>query len=244
MYKNYIFDLYGTLIDINTDEEDPALWKTLALLYSYKNAVYTPEELKLLYGKLVAEEKELQQKQHPEHTYIDIKIECVFEKLFSLKNICYTSEEIHCIASCFRSVSTKYIKLYDGVSDLLRTLKKQDKKLYLLSNAQDAFTSNEIKMFGLLSYFDGLMLSSESGICKPDPAFFDCLFQKYELNKQDSVMIGNDYISDIQGAYDFGIDSLYIHQSISPDIKGELKSKWAVMDGDVYKIKTLIIDGK
>ena len=55
-------------------------------------------------------------------------------------------------------------------------------------------------------------------------------------------MIGNDYISDIGGAADFGIDSLYIHQSISPDIDGELRSTYKVMDGDVFKIKKLIIN--
>ena len=27
MYQNYIFDLYGTLADIHTDEEQPLLWE-------------------------------------------------------------------------------------------------------------------------------------------------------------------------------------------------------------------------
>ena len=55
-------------------------------------------------------------------------------------------------------------------------------------------------------------------------------------------MIGNDHISDIGGAADFGIDSLYINQSISPDINDdEIRSTYKVMDGDVYKIKKLIV---
>ena len=54
-------------------------------------------------------------------------------------------------------------------------------------------------------------------------------------------MIGNDYISDIGGAADFGIDSLYIHQSISPEIDSELRSTYKVMNGDVFKIKKLIV---
>lgn len=67
-------------------------------------------------------------------------------------------------------------------------------------------------------------------------------FDRYGLEKSESIMIGNDYISDIGGAADFGIDSLYIHQSISPEIDGELRSTYKVMDGDVYKIKKLIIN--
>lgn len=32
-YKNYIFDLYGTLIDIHTEEGERKLWKALAKYY-------------------------------------------------------------------------------------------------------------------------------------------------------------------------------------------------------------------
>ena len=30
---NYIFDLYGTLVDIHTDESDTAIWEKLAMFY-------------------------------------------------------------------------------------------------------------------------------------------------------------------------------------------------------------------
>ena len=43
IYKNYIFDLYGTLVDIHTDEEQELLWEKLALFYGYYDAVYEPE---------------------------------------------------------------------------------------------------------------------------------------------------------------------------------------------------------
>lgn len=42
-YKNYIFDLYGTLVDIHTDGEQELLWEKLALFYGYYDAVYEPE---------------------------------------------------------------------------------------------------------------------------------------------------------------------------------------------------------
>ena len=50
-------------------------------------------------------------------------------------------------------------------------------------------------------------------------------------------------ISEAQYAVPFGDtnDSLYIHQLISPEIKGELRSNYTVMDGDVFKIKELIV---
>ena len=96
-------------------------------------------------------------------------------------------------------------------------------------------------MLGLLQYFDGVCISSEEECSKPDPHYFGILFDRYGLEKSESIMNGNDYLADIGGAADFGIDSLYIHQAISPEINGELRSTYKVMDGDVYKIKELIV---
>ena len=32
-YQNYVFDLYGTLVDIHTDEEQQMLWEKMAMFY-------------------------------------------------------------------------------------------------------------------------------------------------------------------------------------------------------------------
>lgn len=241
MYKNYIFDLYGTLIDIRTDEWQTALWKKLALLYGYHGASYTYRELGAQYGKLIENEKKRVHKRHPEYTVIDIKIDKIFRRLFTLKGVRPSKSQVLFIAEAFRCYSTKMLKLYDGVTDLLDTLKAKDKKIYLLSNAQLSFTIHELNMLGLLPYFDGVCISSEEECSKPDAHYFEILFNRYGLKKDESIMIGNDYLADIGGAADFGIDSLYIHQAISPEIDGELRSTYTVMDGDVYKIKQLIV---
>ncbi len=241
MYKNYIFDLYGTLIDINTNEWDIDLWNKMSVWYGYNGAFYSAEELNSTYGKLVDEEKEKVHKKHNNYTVIDIKIENVFKKLYTEKGVKVTKAQVLETAAVFRCYSTVYIKLYDGVIDLLDTLKAKGKKIYLLSNAQRSFTENEIKMLGLEKYFDGIVISSDEECSKTDVNYYKILFDRYSLKKEESVMIGNDYISDISGAADFGIDSLYIHQSISPEIKGKLRSNYKIMDGDVYKIKKKIV---
>lgn len=241
MYKNYIFDLYGTLIDINTDEWGDEIWKKMAVMYSYHGANYTFEELHDEYDRLVQLEKKAVAKKHPEFTSVDIKIEKVFKKLFTQKGVKVTKAYVLFVAEAFRCFSTKYIKLYDGVIDLLDTLKAKGKKIYLLSNAQRSFTENELNMFNLTPYFDGICISSDEECSKPDSYYYKALFDRYELDKSESIMIGNDYISDIGGAADFGIDSLYIHQSISPEIEGKLRSTYTVMDGDVFKIKKLTV---
>ena len=242
MYKNYIFDLYGTLIDINTDEWSKEIWQKMSFFYAYKGAHYTPEELNSEYDRLVQDEKKKVSKKHPDYTVIDIKIENVFKKLFTQKGVKVTKSEVLNTAASFRCFSTKYIKLYDGVIDLLDSLKSKGKKIYLLSNAQRVFTENELNMFGLTQYFDGICISSDEECSKPDSNYYRILFERYNLEKSESIMIGNDFRSDIEGAHDFGIDSLYIHQSISPDVNEKnLKSNYKIMDGDVFKIKKYIL---
>ena len=56
MYKNYFFDLYGTLVDIRTDEQKPSLWCDLAEFYSLCGASYTLDEIRDRYFALCAEE--------------------------------------------------------------------------------------------------------------------------------------------------------------------------------------------
>ena len=57
-YENYIFDLYGTLVDIHTDEEKTELWEKLAQFYGYYGAVYTAEELKNAYACLTGQKED------------------------------------------------------------------------------------------------------------------------------------------------------------------------------------------
>lgn len=235
-YKNYIFDLYGTLVDIRTDEWSAQLWKKMAILYGYYGAHYTHKELGAAYGELVEKEKQAVRRRHPDYTVIDIKIEKVFRGLFTRKGVRPKKATVLEMCEVFRCFSTKCIRLYDGVPALLDTIQAGGGRIYLLSNAQRTFTENELNMLGLTPYFDGICISSDEECSKPDAHYYQILFDRYGLQKSESVMIGNDYCSDIGGAADFGIDSLYIHQLISPEIKGDLRSTYTVMDGDVYKI--------
>ena len=54
-YDNYVFDLYGTLVDIHTEEDFPKLWEKLALFFGYYGAIYKPKELQKRYAALVSD---------------------------------------------------------------------------------------------------------------------------------------------------------------------------------------------
>ena len=80
-YRNYIFDLYGTLIDIETDESSPTLWKKMAGLYSVYGADYTFNKLRAGYAEMVVEE-ERRLGEETGYSYPEIKLEKVFARLY------------------------------------------------------------------------------------------------------------------------------------------------------------------
>lgn len=89
MYDTGIFDLYGTLVDIRTDENKEELWEKLSLFYAFYGAFYTPEELarsyKRLTGEMTAGHEELRRDSH--EAFPEIRIEEVFRALFEEKGI-------------------------------------------------------------------------------------------------------------------------------------------------------------
>ncbi|HCW54057.1 MAG TPA: HAD family hydrolase, partial [Clostridium sp.] len=136
----------------------------------------------------------------------------------------------------FRIMSMEYVRLYEGAEELLIKLKENNKKIYLLSNAQRIFTIYEMRALGIEKYFDDIFISSDNFTCKPDSKFYMNLIKKHNLDLKESIMIGNDLISDIKGAQECGIDTLYIKSNLSPEIEENIKPSFKILDGDVNKI--------
>ena len=220
---NYIFDLYGTLVDIHTNESKASLWKNMAQIFSMMGVTYTAPELKKRYKELAREElrKRLFRVKEEFHDNsiaerdIEIQLENVFYGLFEDRGIQTNEKMMAQTGITFRSLSLSYIRLYEGVPELLHKIHETGNKMYLLSNAQRLFTEPEMRMLGIYDGFDGILYSSDAGVKKPSAHFFDLLFQKYGLNKEESVMIGNEYRADILGAEEYGIKSVYIYTAQS-----------------------------
>ena len=241
MYKNYLFDLYGTLVDIHTDEENGYLWGKLCTLYGFYGAYYTPQTLKDAYQKGVQAEKEAAKAAHPQYIHIEVRLENVFSSLYKSRGVVADRQLVDYTAQFFRAISTSYVRLYDGVLDLLDALDNAGKKKYLLTNAQHCFTMPELTLLKIADRFDGIVISSNEYTKKPDKAFYHILLERYGLNPAESIMIGNDCTTDIKGAHDAGLDSLYIHSNLSPEVTGPLLCTHRIMDGDVYQIKKLVL---
>ena len=79
MYDNIIFDLYGTLIDIHTDEEDIAVWKHMCEFYAQHGVKYNPAGLRSRYKRQIRRAEQAMAKKR--FKFPEIQILEVFERL-------------------------------------------------------------------------------------------------------------------------------------------------------------------
>lgn len=209
-YKNYIFDLYGTLIDIHTDEDRPLLWEKFSLILESYDVFYSPLELKEAYKNNC---KKVSERLANTKHIVEIDIDKVFKEILINKNnnLKISKKEISNLAYIFRVLSRDYLRLYPNTIKTLEALKNNNCHLYLLSNAQKSFTYNEIKIMGLDKYFDDMFISSDYGIKKPDKEYLNKLIKKHNLKKRECIFIGNELDSDIKIAYLNKIDSVLIN---------------------------------
>lgn len=235
MYQHFIFDLYGTLADIRTNEYSHPFWKKIASLFYCYQAVYTPSELKKAYEEILPQTGPLFDCDHPEYDAVT-----TFHRMLLRKNPSATIEEARSIAYAFRTISRHHLCPYKGVLECLADIKAHGKSVYLLSNAQEAFTMPELSMLGLLDYFDGVYLSSCYGVKKPDNRYFQTLLTTERLNPQECLMIGNDPDADIGGAYSVGMDTLYFHSNLSDGLTPPDHATFSVLDGDFTKVHAII----
>lgn len=243
MIRNVIFDLYGTLVDIRTDEFSLDFWRKAVQVYAMGGASFTPGELRSSYTKYVKRALRRERLKHPTYKHVDIDLLQVFRRLYADKGLNADMTLLRTTARRFRKDSTQFIRLYDGVIELLDGLKNAGKRIYLLSNAQESFTIPEMEELGILRYFDGIMISSEERVSKPQRQFFEKLLNKYALDPKECLMVGNDKNADMLGAKSVGIEGLYIHQEISPEVRDESEvcARRKIMDGDVRKILPIIL---
>lgn len=218
----YVFDLYGTLVDIHTDEERDEVWDKLALFYGYYRASYEPSALRARYEALVSDREgalkgELEHDARYAHEASpEIEITEVFEALFAEAGVEADQTLAMHAGQFFRILTTDYVRLYPGTREMLAHLKALGKRIYLLSNAQRIFTEYEMHTLGIAELFDDILISSDYRTKKPDLRFFEALMQRHRLCPQETLFVGNDSHTDIAGAQRAGMHTFYVNSNISP----------------------------
>ena len=196
---NFLFDLYGTLADIKTDEEMLSLWYGFSFLLGESDIKKVKDEYHAICRKYADARA---------HKFVEFDLLHVFEEMLETRGA--DRSKASYLAREFRLLSRHKLRLFPCVTEILRGLKERGAGVYLVSNAQACFTKDELDELGITPLFDGILISSDAGVKKPCVEIFDIAFDKFSLDKNECFYVGNDLHDDVLGARSAGLKTVYI----------------------------------
>lgn len=103
-------------------------------------------------------------------------------------------------------------------------------KQYVVSNGTITAQSKKLRLSGLGELMDGIFLSEQLGVEKPDVRFFDQVFAEIRPSDKSQVMIiGDSLTSDIQGGNHAGITTCWYNPENKPR-QGNVKIDHEITD--------------
>ena len=115
----------------------------------------------------------------------------------------------------FLQRSASKTKLIPYAIELLAYL-KPFYRLFILSNGFREIQALKLQNAGLAPYFEKIILSEDASIQKPHKEIFDFALKNTNSRRNESLVIGDCYEADIEGAYNAKIDQLWFNPDNLP----------------------------
>ncbi|MBU4493019.1 MAG: HAD family phosphatase [Nanoarchaeota archaeon] len=109
--------------------------------------------------------------------------------------------------SKLKSAMCKTYEIIPHMLPLIKGLKQQGYKLYILSNIPHEWVCFVVKKFALDKLFDGMLFSCDFGMDKPHAEFYELLLDKYNLNPKSCIFI-DDFTENIDAAKRLGFKTI------------------------------------
>jgi 5'-nucleotidase len=224
--KAIVFDLDNTLIDHAFAEQEAM--KTVMSAYSQHEH----------FGAILRNEQERflrTYRAHNERLWHDLAFRRITAEDLRWQRFAATLQEIlpaqtlHEIEVLGRVMGEDYLRLYkrnwqliDGAEALLDAL-QHDYKLGVITNGFREQQRGKLAQFGWETRFDAVILSDEVGVMKPHREIFRLAEEALGCIPEELVYVGDNYVSDIEGAKDAGWYAVWLsaQQSQNPQNRAD-----------------------
>lgn len=121
------------------------------------------------------------------------------------------------VEACAREIyaewaACQHFFLYDDVTAVLRELSTRGLKVGLISNSHRSLASFQ-EHFELAGLVHGAVSSHQHGYLKPHPSIFEAALKLLDVRAEESVMVGDSYAHDIEGARRVGMRGVLVLRS-------------------------------
>ncbi|MGS0748408.1 YjjG family noncanonical pyrimidine nucleotidase [Halpernia sp. GG3] len=96
-----------------------------------------------------------------------------------------------------------------GTFEILDYLKNKNYPLHIITNGFHEVTHRKIDGAKLTHYFETVTSADEVDVRKPNPKIFDYALNLANAKREESILIGDDWIADFQGGKNYGLDVIF-----------------------------------
>lgn len=223
---NLLFDLDGTLYDFKATERI-----ALGVVFDHYGIRYTPENY-ALYEEGNHQLWDRYEKGGITQDFINSER---FNMLFGRLGI--DADGLEAGEMYVDNLAANGI-LLPGALEFLEWLDTQDEsyRSYIITNGIPKTQHGRLDNSGTRHFYEKVFISGEMGVQKPSVAFFDKVLAEAGVDRDSCIVVGDTEKSDIQGAVNAGIRSIYINfEGRKSDI-----ATWSVSSFD--ELKSLLLD--
>jgi putative hydrolase of the HAD superfamily len=205
-----VFEPYGTLIDIETDERDWYAYLHLSRFLEYRGIRLSADELRWLWF-----EKTAHQLARSGERYPDIDARAVWREIAARGAACTHMDPLDMetliadLTVLHRALTRRTLRPMEGARPLLDALSGRF-RLGIVTDGQPDYVLPELDITGLAPYFPVVVISGAAGYRKPDARLFREAARRLDVAPEETLFVGVDTGRDIAGARAAGMRSVLV----------------------------------
>jgi len=221
-----LFDVNGTLLDIETDEGQDHIYHVISRLLAYQGFQLAPQVIRDRYFAIMEQQRKSSPERFPEFDAVAIWQTMLQTESAAAEGLPADSLSRLplFLAGLHRTLAHKRLEPYPDVPRVLEELGKQY-KLGIVTDAQSAYALPELRLTGLSDLFACVIVSGDYGYRKPDPRLFSLGLKALGVQPNQAIYLGNDMYHDVFGAQQVGLRAVFWptqwgkkeHPGVSPD---------------------------